>query len=83
MKNGRMYGYEITRKVKELTAGELNITEGALYPLLHRLEAMACWEAEMENIGNPQNTIRCSQNGRKEKGEYGIGIKNFAQTLQL
>jgi len=37
--NGRMYGYEITQKVKALTAGELQITEGALYPALHKLEA--------------------------------------------
>ena len=37
--NGRMYGYEITQKVKELTIGELTITEGALYPSLHKLEA--------------------------------------------
>jgi PadR family transcriptional regulator PadR len=37
--NKRMYGYEITRKVKEITSGEFQITEGALYPLLHRLEA--------------------------------------------
>jgi DNA-binding PadR family transcriptional regulator len=33
--NGKMYGYEITQKVKAITAGELNITEGALYPALH------------------------------------------------
>ena len=35
--NGRMYGYEITQKVKEITKGELKITEGALYPALHKL----------------------------------------------
>ena len=28
----KMYGYEITQKVRELTKGELEITEGALYP---------------------------------------------------
>jgi len=37
--NGRMYGYEITQKVKEITAGEVKLTEGALYPTLHKLEA--------------------------------------------
>ncbi len=37
--NGRMYGYEITQKVKEITKGELKITEGALYPALHKLKA--------------------------------------------
>jgi PadR family transcriptional regulator, regulatory protein PadR len=35
----RMYGYEITQQVKSLTAGEMAITEGALYPALHKLEA--------------------------------------------
>jgi DNA-binding PadR family transcriptional regulator len=34
--NDKMYGYEITQKVKELTNGELHITEGALYPALHK-----------------------------------------------
>ncbi|MCK4408408.1 MAG: helix-turn-helix transcriptional regulator, partial [Bacteroidales bacterium] len=29
--NERMYGYEITRKVKEITKKKINITEGALY----------------------------------------------------
>ena len=32
-----MYGYQITQLVKELTAGEMKLTEGALYPALHRL----------------------------------------------
>ncbi|PJJ79781.1 PadR family transcriptional regulator [Mucilaginibacter auburnensis] len=37
--NNQMYGYEITQKVKELTAGEIMLTEGALYPALHKMEA--------------------------------------------
>ena len=37
--NGRMYGYEITQKVKEQTNGALELREGALYPTLHKLEA--------------------------------------------
>lgn len=36
--NGRMYGYEITQKVKELSKGEIQLTFGALYPTLHKLE---------------------------------------------
>jgi PadR family transcriptional regulator PadR len=37
--NKRMYGYEITQRVKELTASEIELTFGALYPTLHKLEA--------------------------------------------
>ena len=47
----RMYGYEITQKVKELTSGKIQITEGALYPLLHKLEADKIVFTETENIG--------------------------------
>lgn len=36
--NGRMYGYEITQKVKELSSDEISLTFGALYPTLHKLE---------------------------------------------
>jgi DNA-binding PadR family transcriptional regulator len=49
--NGRMYGYEITQKVKLLTDGKISITEGALYPILHKLEADGTVTTEEEFIG--------------------------------
>lgn len=49
--NGRMYGYEITQKVKELSAGELQLTEGALYPTLHKLEAEGLLTTEKIKVG--------------------------------
>jgi len=36
---GKMYGYEITRRVEEMTKGKLQLTWGALYPTLHKLES--------------------------------------------
>lgn len=48
--NGRMYGYEITQKVKELTVDEIQITEGALYPLLHKLEAEEVLTTKAEKV---------------------------------
>jgi len=47
----RMYGYEITQHVKDLTAGKLILTEGALYPTLHKLEAEGLVTTEQEAIG--------------------------------
>jgi PadR family transcriptional regulator, regulatory protein PadR len=49
--NKRMYGYEITQKVKDLTAGKIHLTEGALYPSLHALEAEGILITETEYIG--------------------------------
>lgn len=36
--NGAMYGYQICQKVKKITDNGIQITEGALYPALHKLE---------------------------------------------
>lgn len=49
---GQTYGYEITQRVKELSAGTIVLTEGALYPTLHRLEAEGLLMTEKVNVGN-------------------------------
>ena len=50
--NGRMYGYEITRKVEILTEGKIRLTYGALYPVLHKLENEGVLVTETENFNN-------------------------------
>ncbi|MCU0472774.1 MAG: PadR family transcriptional regulator [Bacteroidales bacterium] len=50
--NGRMYGYDITRKVEELTEGKIKLTYGALYPVLHKLESDGVLMTESENFNN-------------------------------
>ena len=49
--HGRTYGYEITQRVKELSDGSILLTEGALYPTLHRLEAEGLLKTEKVMIG--------------------------------
>lgn len=39
LKEGESYGYAIIQRVHELSDGELQWTDGMLYPVLHRLEA--------------------------------------------
>jgi DNA-binding PadR family transcriptional regulator len=38
LSEGESYGYAIIKRVAELSAGELEWTDGMLYPVLHRLE---------------------------------------------
>ena len=35
---GEAYGYQIIRRVQQLSGGQIHWTTGTLYPLLHRLE---------------------------------------------
>lgn len=81
---GRMYGYEITQKVKEQTKGELQITEGALYPLLHRLEANGLLEAESVKTDNRvRKYYTLTEQGKKETLQYTKLLEQFAGTLHL
>ena len=38
LSEGESYGYAIIKRVAELSGGELEWTDGMLYPVLHRLE---------------------------------------------
>ncbi len=44
--NKQMYGYEITQRVMEITKDKIEISEGALYPSLHKLEATGLLSVE-------------------------------------
>ena len=49
--HGKMYGYEITQRVNDLSEGRILLTEGALYPALHKLEAEGFLKTEVVHIG--------------------------------
>ena len=46
---GESYGYAILRRINELSGGELDWTEGLLYPLLHRLERLGHVESSWQS----------------------------------
>lgn len=48
---GRMYGYEMTQRIKELSEGKILVKEGSLYPTLHRLLDDGVVQTESEMIG--------------------------------
>lgn len=81
--NQRMYGYEITKKVKEITNGSLLITEGALYPALHKLEAEGFIESTIEQFENrPRKYYHLTKSGEKEVGNKLADMFNFMKDLQ-
>lgn len=81
--NDKMYGYEITQKVKELTKGELNITEGALYPALHKLEAEGMLDVEVAKVGNRlRKYYKLTEQGAKETTNKLAEMQEFLKTMQ-
>lgn len=48
---GKMYGYQMTQRIKELSYEKILVKEGSLYPALHKLEADGAIAVETVHIG--------------------------------
>lgn len=81
--NGRMYGYEITRAVRDGSKGKTHITEAALYPALHRLEADGFLETDQEMVdGRLRKYYRLSRRGKKESAAQLEALQEAIGSLQ-
>ena len=82
--NKRMYGYEITQKVKELTNNKIQLTEGALYPSLHALEAEGILTTETEFIGKRvRKYYLLSEEAKKRTDEKVNEFADFMNTMKV
>lgn len=78
----KMYGYQIAQKIKELTDGDFNITEGALYPALHRLEKKEILTSELQNVNNRlRKYYKLTSKGEKQKAQSLKEMKKVIKTL--
>ncbi len=68
LNEGESYGYAINRRVGELSGGDLQWTDGMLYPLLHRLERNGYIEAHWgkSETGRKRKYYRLTGMGREE-----------------
>jgi DNA-binding PadR family transcriptional regulator len=82
--NKKMYGYEITQRVKELTSEKIQLTEGALYPTLHALEAEGLLTTEVEYIGKRvRKYYRLSPAGKAKTKERVSELTEFMETMRI
>jgi DNA-binding PadR family transcriptional regulator len=65
------YGYAILKRVRELSRGHMEWTDGMLYPVLHRLERLGYIEARWEasESGRRRKYYRITARGRTQLAE--------------
>jgi DNA-binding PadR family transcriptional regulator len=65
---GDSYGYAILQRVRELSGGRMEWTDGMLYPVLHRLERLGHVEARWKDVesGRRRKYYRITKAGRAE-----------------
>src|SRR5881394_3303087 len=68
---GDSYGYAILKRVRELSGGEMEWTDGMLYPVLHRLERAGMVEARWDQAdsGRKRKYYRVTDAGRAQLEE--------------
>jgi len=82
--NGRMYGYEMTKAVRDNSGGRMNITEAALYPALHKLEAEGLLATETEKVdGRMRKYYSLTRKGKTETKKEVSAMQEALEALKL
>lgn len=86
------YGYAILQRVRELSGGSMEWTDGMLYPVLHRLERLGHIEArwEVADSGRRRKYYRITPQGRTQLADerrqwqaVDATLRNLWQTFSL
>ena len=86
--NASMYGYEITQRVRELSDDTIVLTEGSLYPTLHRLEAEGLLKTETVQMGKRiRKYYSLTRQGKKSAttkvDEFASFVRTMSQVLNI
>ena len=82
-KHGKMYGYEIFLKVKEISAGKIELKDGSLYPALQRMQKDGLIEDEVVHIGKRvRRYYTLTKEGSTRQQEMVEELADFIKTIQ-
>jgi PadR family transcriptional regulator PadR len=81
---GDSYGYAILARVREVSGGRMEWTDGMLYPVLHRLERLGYVEArwEVAESGRRRKYYHLTTEGRAQLAEESRQWKVVDATLR-
>ena len=78
----RMYGYEISMRVKELSDGKIQLKDGSLYPALQKMTADGLLSFKEEEVGGRvRKYYYITKLGQKEKAIFVEELKDFISTM--
>lgn len=81
--HGKMYGYELSQKVKEQTSGKIHLKDGSLYPALHKMTKDGLLTYEEVNIGKRvRKYYKLTMKGEEQKETLLDEMKDFIKTIE-
>jgi DNA-binding PadR family transcriptional regulator len=84
LSEGESYGYAIIKRVDELSGGEIQWTDGMLYPVLHRLERNGLVKASwgQSETGRRRKYYRITEDGAGELANQQRQWQVVSETLR-
>jgi len=78
----RMYGYEISLRVKELSEGKILLKDGSLYPALQKMtsDGLLSFKEELAG-GRVRKYYYITPQGKQQKTAYVKELKDFMDTM--
>lgn len=78
----KMYGYEMSQRVKEMSGGKILLKDGSLYPALQKMSNDGLLSFKEEIVGGRvRKYYYITKKGLKEKNVYVEELKDFMATL--
>ena len=82
--NGKMYGYEICQRTKEKTNHSILLTEGAIYPALHKLEKKGLVTSSKEKFnGRVRKYYAISESKKQAVNDQISTLHSFMNAMNL
>ena len=82
--NDKMYGYEISQKVKQLSGGEIELTYGALYPVLYKLESEGLLSSQSDVVdGRARKYYSLTERGNETAREKVAELQRFVEVIKM
>ena len=82
---GRLHGYGVLLRIGQISAGALEIQQGALYPALYRLEHQGLISSEWGTSDNNRKAkyYRLTAAGRRRLGEETASWNRLADAIAM
>jgi len=80
---GKMYGYELSQRVKEETDDKIHLKDGSLYPALHKLTKDGILTFEEVSMGKRiRKYYKLTAKGEKKKEVLIEEMRDFILTME-
>jgi PadR family transcriptional regulator, regulatory protein PadR len=82
LQDGPAHGYLLIKRLRERSAGEIDLLEGTLYPALHRLEAGGLAASKWSlSSGRRRRVYRLTRKGNRALGERTDEWRDFTRLV--